>query len=446
MEMEVDFISRLESSYKNLSSRFLLKDRSFGRQYAPYYANRLKLMKKKIETRAISKWGKAIKLVELCDLNEDEECFVIGTLFKQMELQPSIVKEISEDHHLVPITPKTRYSEDGDELYIEDEVQRVPLKSGDNLKVHDHVTGVVVAVKGREGGRGIFIVSDVCYASFPDQIERPLISEDKYVALVSGLNLARSGDVLLSFQLLVDFIRGDFGGDLDHSLASKITRLVIAGSSVSHSKDTVTQNIKYLSKKTKSGCVEGVQVLDDMLQQLTVSIPVDVMPGDHDPASCLLPQQPLHPCIFPKAFGSSGMKTVTNPYEAEIDGILFLGTSGQNINSIRQYSQLDDTLDIMHHTLEWGHLAPTAPDVLGCYPFEDRDPFILENCPNVYFIGNQDCYRTSLIKGENGQTVRLIALPHFHKTSTCILVNLRNLECLPIELNTELCSEADQLA
>lgn len=35
----------------------------------------------------------------------------------------------------------------------------------------------------------------------------------------------------------------------------------------------------------------------------------------------------------------------------------------------------------------------------GCYPFTDRDPFLIESCPHVYFVGNQDKYETRLMKG-----------------------------------------------
>lgn len=35
----------------------------------------------------------------------------------------------------------------------------------------------------------------------------------------------------------------------------------------------------------------------------------------------------------------------------------------------------------------------------GCYPYTDRDPFFIESCPHVYFVGNQDKYDTRVIKG-----------------------------------------------
>lgn len=46
----------------------------------------------------------------------------------------------------------------------------------------------------------------------------------------------------------------------------------------------------------------------------------------------------------------------------------FLGTSGQNISDIIKYTQFnsdDQILDIMEETLNWRHIAPTAPDTLG---------------------------------------------------------------------------------
>lgn len=43
----------------------------------------------------------------------------------------------------------------------------------------------------------------------------------------------------------------------------------------------------------------------------------------------------------------------------------FLGTSGQNIDDLENYSEAENKLELMERTLRWRHLAPTAPNTLG---------------------------------------------------------------------------------
>ena len=74
-------------------------------------------------------------------------------------------------------------------------------------------------------------------------------------------------------------------------------------------------------------------------------------------------------------------------------------------------------------------MIPTAPDVTYCYPYSDKDPFVLDDCPAVYFAGNQKEFGTKMFEGKDGQKVRLISIPNFEKDKTCVLLNLRNLNC-----------------
>lgn len=97
----------------------------------------------------------------------------------------------------------------------------------------------------------------------------------------------------------------------------------------------------------------------------------------------------------------------------------------------------------------------------GCYPFTDRDPFVLESCPHVYFVGNQDVYESRLLKGNpwivynffsnntwsflcqltllfyislsiflhagsEGQMARIVTIPKFCDTGVAVVVILKS--------------------
>ena len=97
------------------------------------------------------------------------------------------------------------------------------------------------------------------------------------------------------------------------------------------------------------------------------------------------------------------MQTVTNPYLFEIAGRLVLGTSGQNVDDVLRNTSISCPLDAMAAILNWSHLAPTCPDTLGCFPFQDKDPFILTQRPHVFFTANQDKFAHRYYKARSGK-------------------------------------------
>jgi DNA polymerase II small subunit/DNA polymerase delta subunit B len=85
---------------------------------------------------------------------------------------------------------------------------------------------------------------------------------------------------------------------------SNIERLILAGNSVNEktrNKESMNK-ARYLTKDEDAASVEAIQSLDEVLASLCVSLDVDIMPGEFDPANQILPQQPLHQCLFPRKF------------------------------------------------------------------------------------------------------------------------------------------------
>ncbi|KAF7147219.1 hypothetical protein RHSIM_Rhsim03G0006000 [Rhododendron simsii] len=416
--MEVDTLQRKQSFYQFLDEGFKIQKEMYrGQQYSQIYFARLHLMRTLLYS-LLPNWKPHLPVCTVLGLEEGKECIIVGTLYKHMKLKSTILDEYSKERSAAPLVKPHNFIHLDDHLILEDESGRVKLR-GNVLLPSVYVTGIVVALHGKETGAGDFWVEEIMEAGLPEQIELPLKSEDKYVVFVSGLSVGSSTSNPLQFQLLADHITGYLGDEKEQNIAAQIVQVVIAGNSVEIPGGLL--NGQNLASKDQSKMSEPVKELDILLTQIAAGVPLDIMPGPNDPANFALPQQPLHRCLFPGSSAYNTFKSCTNPHSFELDNIRFLGTSGQNIDDLEKYSEAKDKLDFMERTLRWRHIAPTAPNTLGCYPFTDRDPFFVESCPHVYFVGNQDRYDTRIIKGSEGQVVRLVCIPRFGETGIAVV-------------------------
>ena len=225
----------------------------------------------------------------------------------------------------------------------------------------------------------------------------------------------------------------------------------------------------------------SLRELDLYLSEMLASgIPVDYVPGWHDPTNASWPQRPLHPCLLPysASYGDNMFGRGTNPYECLLgggdgdkgggDGVRVLGSDGLNVADLRRFLSTkkggDDDLtaddsgggvgfaapsciDALHRTFAYGHVAPTGPDSLPTFPSCEFDPFVMSSRPDVYFAGNCDEFETRLVDGRGdaidergaaaasatanyaGAVTRLVCVPSFALTGEVVLVKLRSLEC-----------------
>ena len=196
-------------------------------------------------------------------------------------------------------------------MILEDELQRIKLiasEKNDKNKfcVADLPTGVICGVYGVEVAGGKFEVEDIVYPNLDGK--DPLIGHknndsDELIVLMSGLGLGTENDPM-PLELALSWLVGEAGEMSDQEKNSKIERIIIAGNSLSEStrdRDAMSK-AKYLTKDRDASSLAAVCRLDDILLQLSTSVNVDLMPGANDPTNQLMPQQPLHHCLFPRKY------------------------------------------------------------------------------------------------------------------------------------------------
>ena len=463
-------LERAVKAYSHRDDRFALDKKIYG-QYFQLYYQRLMLLLPRLKLAVEAKWPGA-STAKVLDLKEGEECVIMGTLYKDMRLKPSILDEYGKDLTLGATVDAKKFVADDDALVLEDEGARVKLV-GAAADPKQFVTGVVMACRGKVVQDGEFEVSETCFPAPAPQKPFPVAEKDEapasasspppgeYVALVSGLRVGdpRASDPKV-LELLLDYLTGNLGSSVDQRAAASVARVIIAGGALAEPEDRASLSRVGGAGQTASSIQNAANAraqlrsLDQFLTQLAASVPVDVMPGEGDPTNQALPQQPLHPCLFPEAarFAASGsFAAATNPHDFSVGGCDFLGTSGQNIDNMRAYMDVasrassDDTevktnlgargaesLDLMASSLRWQHVAPSAPDTLACYPYKDRDPFYVSSSPHVYFAGNQPAFGARVVRDGDTKTL-LVSVPDFAATGIVAMVNVDTLECFPAQ-------------
>ena len=349
---------------------------------------------------------------------------------------------------------------------LEDESGRLRVV-GDSLNSH-YVTGCILAALGTEQADGAFQVIATQYADLPRQPQRweaednaPAAAKKSKakreksgkLALVSGLNITGTEDDDLALDILMEYLTGEVAGLPEQTNASTISRLIVAGNSLSHATPILSREDFNTRKSVKkhygydasSYNASPVEKLDLLLSQILPTLPITLIPGETDPANVALPQQPLHPALFPlcRAYSNppakskeslEGLDFVTNPWEASVEGWKLLGTGGQTVDDLLKYVEDVDSMEVMEMMLRWRSIAPTAPDTLWCYPFQDDDPLILKECPHIYFAGSRDKFESRTIEGPDGQKVLLLGLPKFSETGQLVLVDMETLEIEVVDI------------
>ncbi|CUV07709.1 unnamed protein product [Cryptosporidium hominis] len=472
LEKDVKSLKRPEVDIKNKCERFRVKDYSFPHQYCHLCFSRfmslrpfllkavqrkwkchLSVEQEKVEEKIASQGNPEDRLIpilnELKDMKMESECIIMGFVTKEMKNRPTILDEYLQDiEETTKNSQLSNYTSNDDKVYIEDSSSRIPLTLKEEVfSVNNLISGTILAVRGVQNSGGNFLVSDLTFASPPEEIigkEYTLgkSSQPVYLAFVSGLNIGSEIENSLSLQLFRDFIMGVSSYSSEHRLlSSQIAYLIIAGNIIrllDTAKETVTGtgtklvvNNELLSSR--------LGVVDSFISQLASTISLAIMPGEDDPVPISLPQPPFQPYIFKNSRNYQSFNSFTNPCLFSINNIRVTGVSGQCISKISLFSSYSKPIDALKFCVESRNIAPTCPDVIPTYPFFDRDPFALdytdESFPQVIFAGNQSEFGSYRFPN-NGPLC--FTIPEFSNNPTLVLLDINSYELKTISFKTSL--------
>ncbi|KAG8711180.1 hypothetical protein FRC09_020743 [Ceratobasidium sp. 395] len=410
---------------------FSAAHKSYNQQFDNVYSARLEQLRPVLTERAADTWRKRKDVVK------GQICYIVGTVYMDMPLKANVLEDIAQDHALAAIPARTKRTSESDSVVLEDESGRVAL-TGDILAKENLVTGVTVAVLGFEGPAAAFEVQEIVYPGLapPSLIPNSSPNEPSCCAFLSGLHFGDFGfgmpvntngekggktDSSVALSLFLDWLSGEGGSEHDRALAQRVSRVVIAGNSLTAPPVEDERDSSRVSVSASTSMRQAVESLSDTLQEIART---------NDPTGAALPQQPMPGWIFrlDASEGSDAISMESNPTWIHSSGRSVLVHSGQPIDDIYLHTVETDRMVMACNTLKWRHIAPTAPDTLWSYPYTKEDPFVLDKTPDVYVIGNQPSFATEMV----GPT-RVVLVPEFAKRPLVVLVDSATLEVQTVE-------------
>ncbi|CAD5218929.1 unnamed protein product [Bursaphelenchus okinawaensis] len=454
---------RIEVSFEHAHDQFWWtvqdKESLNNRQYFRLYNNRVRVLKQKILETAREVIDKDVSFTSLSDVKPNTPVLICGVTIKKCKNMVSVMEEFKkpqcEDEDELweqedaeeeaelnaenPFAKVTSLCCPQDSVELEDDKQRIPL-TGPEINKDHYVTGNVMGFFGFKNNTEDFVVEKVIRPKLPEQKPWPKKVKDSYIMFISGFNLnaqiSKNEWKMAAFAQLSEFLQGNSLDMKQCDLAQKVARVLFVGDTLRLSSQDYTRYTVTRIGQKQSFEPHGLEQLDRLMEEMTVTCPVTLMPGLNDICSGLLPQQPM----LRKAFlrnnkhSEANFNLVTNPYGFVYDGVKFLGMSGQNMDDMLRYTQGRSVIELMTDLLEHSHICPTCPSTADGYPYLNRDPLLITEIPHVFFVGNQDKFASEMVTLSNGAKVQILVLPRFSQTHEVHLFNPKTLETVPFEV------------
>lgn len=376
----------------------------FSKQYNSTYKLRIDILGKFITQNPIIKDNKW-PVLQLSSEKISNKCLIIGIFFIQSNLKYSILKNVPESDK----PPACNYIDDNTHYFIEDETGSLEIKFTEFCKKpYALVSGMVLGFVGFKNSMNIFECTEIIY---PIDLLASDLKSHKNLLIISNPKINQKN--VQSIKVITDY------------LYENASEILFIGDC------TDSQNV-----------FESIDCLRFIIEN-NYGI-INLVPGLNDPTSKMLPQLPFHELFFNKNINFEyqdlknlkesqssersvnllsnpsksvicNKKTITINQELIFDMMRYIPNYKINENDLLNS---ECVAEVLLQILKLRYILPNAPDTLPCVPYQDKDPFIIDEC-DIIVTGGCD---KPLIKEYNGKII--ICVPDYSKTGIAILVNL----------------------
>ena len=393
-------MSSISIEYDN--ERFHIPSNFSDRQFFNIYQDRLNQLRPSIECQLTDK--------NLCEnLNHTVsgvKCTIIGVVYKNLSTRQVILdsyKDIGYDSQ----APEVLEQSEQDTVFLEDNTGRIELVG---VPVNQFVTGLVIGVEGVPEAAKFNVTGSIYYPMHtpPPEVDVPV---GHRVAFISDLCInGESEDLKSKHKALIKALQGVdlavYMGNNFHEVAQPDPDEMISfNERIDRTESMPVSKLESFLKGTR---------LKNII----------VMPGQNDPCTIALPQQPYHPVLLSK----KSFILSTNPSKFMADGLTFLCDAGESPLDITKTTSFTFH-EAQVELLKWKHIAPTAPDQLPCVPVIEKDVLVMETIPHVFACGLANEFEVTEYDG-----VIVISVPSFQNSGSIVEFNTKTREVKEIKL------------
>ncbi|HLC51912.1 MAG TPA: DNA-directed DNA polymerase II small subunit [Candidatus Nanoarchaeia archaeon] len=356
-------------SYQNLPKKYVVRD------FSKIFVSRYKFLEKILQNHQELK--NPLTITRLILKQDKEQVSIIGIISDIAETKNGNIIVTLED---TTGDVKVLISKNKSELYHQGK---------------DLVLDEVIGVTGVCGDKIIF-AERIIWPDIPQNHDLKRSLEEEYAVFLSDIHVGSTFFLKKEFERFLKWIGGDFGNDVQKTIAKKVKYIFIAGDLVDGVGIYPSQETELEIKDIKGQYGEFAR----LIKKIPNNISIIICPGNHDVVHLAEPQPAFYQEFSPGLFELSNVKLVTNPSVINIgktetfegfDVLMYHGYSFDyyvaNVESIRASGGYHRSDLIMKFLLKRRHLAPSFRST-PYFPAYPEDPLLIKTIPDFFLTGH----------------------------------------------------------